>query len=89
MEEDGYDDEYQLEDLEVTPADYVKPIVVTNFRNSWWAGGGERREGRREGMLEKGAEGRGGVSWRRGGEGSVLRAPSLPLAALTYQALHG
>mmetsp|Transcript_62 Transcript_62/g.100 ORF Transcript_62/g.100 Transcript_62/m.100 type:complete len:901 (-) Transcript_62:1459-4161(-) len=34
-EEDGYDDEYQLEELEVTPADYVKPIVVTNFRKSW------------------------------------------------------
>lgn len=34
-EEDGYDDEYQLEDLDVTPADYVKPIVVANFRKSW------------------------------------------------------
>lgn len=34
-EEDGYDDEYQLEDLEVTPADYVKPILVANFRKTW------------------------------------------------------
>mmetsp|Transcript_25184 Transcript_25184/g.54739 ORF Transcript_25184/g.54739 Transcript_25184/m.54739 type:complete len:900 (-) Transcript_25184:336-3035(-) len=34
-EEDGYEDEYQLEDLEVTPADYIKPIVITNFRKSW------------------------------------------------------
>ncbi|KAG1663110.1 hypothetical protein FOA52_010513 [Chlamydomonas sp. UWO 241] len=34
-EEDGYADEYQLEDLEVTAADYVRPIVVTNFRTSW------------------------------------------------------
>lgn len=34
-EEDGYDDEYQLEDLEVTPADYVKPVVVANFRKGW------------------------------------------------------
>lgn len=51
VEEEGYDDEYQLEDLEVTPADYVKPIVVTNFRNSWWGGGGEL--GRKEGMLVK------------------------------------
>ena len=34
-EEDGYDDEYQLEDLEVLPADYVKPVAVANFRKSW------------------------------------------------------
>lgn len=34
-EEDGYEDEYQLEDLEITPADYVKPIVVPNFRKAW------------------------------------------------------
>ena len=34
-EEDGYDDEYQLEELEVSPADYIKPILVTNFRKSW------------------------------------------------------
>eukprot|EP00798_Chlamydomonas_sp_ICE-L_P030905 gene30905-35958_t len=35
VEEEGYEDEYQLEDLEVTPADYIKPVVVPNFRNSW------------------------------------------------------
>lgn len=35
VEEDGYNDEYQLEDLEVTPADYVKPVLVTNFRKGW------------------------------------------------------
>ncbi|KAL6759224.1 adaptin N terminal region-domain-containing protein [Haematococcus lacustris] len=34
-EEEGYDDEYQLEDLEVTPADYVKPVLVPNFRKGW------------------------------------------------------
>lgn len=34
-EEEGYDDEYQLEDLEVTPADYIRPVVVTNFRKGW------------------------------------------------------
>ncbi|GAX76799.1 hypothetical protein CEUSTIGMA_g4245.t1 [Chlamydomonas eustigma] len=34
-EEEGYDDEYQLEDLEILPADYVKPVVTANFRKSW------------------------------------------------------
>ncbi|GIL83130.1 hypothetical protein Vretimale_11463 [Volvox reticuliferus] len=34
-EEEGYDDEYQLEDLEVTPADYVKPTLLGNFRKAW------------------------------------------------------
>ncbi len=31
-EEDGYDDEYQLEDVDVTATDYIKPVIVTNFR---------------------------------------------------------
>eukprot|EP00198_Chlamydomonas_reinhardtii_P001857 XP_001691193.1 gamma-cop [Chlamydomonas reinhardtii] len=34
-EEEGYDDEYVLEDLEVSPADYVKPTLLSNFRKSW------------------------------------------------------
>ena len=34
-EEEGYDDEYQLEDLDITPADYIKPVLVANFRNTW------------------------------------------------------
>ncbi|KXZ54500.1 hypothetical protein GPECTOR_4g565 [Gonium pectorale] len=34
-EEEGYDDEYVLEDLEVTPADYVKPTLLGNFRKAW------------------------------------------------------
>lgn len=34
-EEDGYEDEYQLEDLEVTGADYIKPAPVGNFRGVW------------------------------------------------------
>ncbi len=38
VEEDGYEDEYQLEELEVTPGDYVKPVLVPNFRKSWWVG---------------------------------------------------
>ena len=36
-EEDGYDDEYQLEDVEVAPADYIKPGFVPNFRGAWEA----------------------------------------------------
>ncbi|PNH02526.1 Coatomer subunit gamma-2 [Tetrabaena socialis] len=34
-EEEGYEDEYVLEDLEVTPADYVKPTLLGNFRKAW------------------------------------------------------
>lgn len=34
-EDDGVDDEYQLEDLEVVAADYVLKVGVSNFRNAW------------------------------------------------------
>ena len=34
-DEDGYDDEYQLEEMEVTAADYILNIPVSNFRNAW------------------------------------------------------
>ncbi|KAG2486424.1 hypothetical protein HYH03_014871 [Edaphochlamys debaryana] len=34
-EEEGYEDEYVLEDLEVSPADYVKPTLLGNFRKAW------------------------------------------------------
>uniref|UniRef100_A0A061RA30 Coatomer subunit gamma n=1 Tax=Tetraselmis sp. GSL018 TaxID=582737 RepID=A0A061RA30_9CHLO len=34
-EEDGYEDEYQLEDIEVVPANYIKATSVANFRKSW------------------------------------------------------
>eukprot|EP00249_Psilotum_nudum_P023804 c28985_g1_i2 orf=144-2834(+) len=33
--EEGVEDEYQLEDLEVTPADYFLKTGVSNFRNAW------------------------------------------------------
>eukprot|EP00249_Psilotum_nudum_P023803 c28985_g1_i1 orf=144-2834(+) len=33
--EEGVEDEYQLEDLEVTPADYFLKAGVSNFRNAW------------------------------------------------------
>lgn len=34
-EEDGYEDEYELEDIIVASADYVKPKKLTNFRAAW------------------------------------------------------
>lgn len=34
-EEDGYDDEYALEDLEVAASDYIKPTLLGNFRAAW------------------------------------------------------
>eukprot|EP00245_Coleochaete_scutata_P011586 TRINITY_DN4319_c0_g2_i1.p1 TRINITY_DN4319_c0_g2~~TRINITY_DN4319_c0_g2_i1.p1 ORF type:complete len:907 (-),score=212.04 TRINITY_DN4319_c0_g2_i1:451-3171(-) len=34
-EDDGYEDEYQLEDLEVVSSDYVLKAGVSNFRNAW------------------------------------------------------
>ncbi|KAF1871525.1 hypothetical protein Lal_00020319 [Lupinus albus] len=34
-EDDGVEDEYQLEDLEVVAADYILKVGVTNFKNAW------------------------------------------------------
>ncbi|GBG77576.1 hypothetical protein CBR_g24023 [Chara braunii] len=34
-DEDGYDDEYSLEDATVTANDYVLQVAVPNFRNAW------------------------------------------------------
>ncbi|KAK6249658.1 hypothetical protein SCA6_003663 [Theobroma cacao] len=34
-EEDGVEEEYQLEDLEVVAADYMLKVGVSNFRNAW------------------------------------------------------
>ncbi|XP_022148569.1 coatomer subunit gamma-like [Momordica charantia] len=34
-EEDGVEDEYQLEDVEVVAADYMLKVAVSNFRNAW------------------------------------------------------
>ena len=36
-EEDGYDDEYALEDLEIGAADYIKAQLLGNFRAAWEA----------------------------------------------------
>ncbi|KAK4794751.1 hypothetical protein SAY86_012745 [Trapa natans] len=35
VEDDGVEDEYQLEDLEVVAADYMLKVAVSNFRNAW------------------------------------------------------
>ena len=34
-EEEGYSDEYKLEDLDVTGGDYVKQEGVADFRSAW------------------------------------------------------
>ncbi|XP_024376608.1 coatomer subunit gamma-2 [Physcomitrium patens] len=34
-DEDGYEDEYQLEDLEVASADYILKTRISNFKNAW------------------------------------------------------
>uniref|UniRef100_A0A1D1YI63 Coatomer subunit gamma n=1 Tax=Anthurium amnicola TaxID=1678845 RepID=A0A1D1YI63_9ARAE len=34
-EEEGVEDEYQLEDLEIVAADYMLNVGVSNFRNAW------------------------------------------------------
>ncbi|KAJ7558871.1 hypothetical protein O6H91_04G059500 [Diphasiastrum complanatum] len=36
-EDEGYEDEYQLEDLEVTAPDYIVKVGVSNFKNAWEA----------------------------------------------------
>lgn len=34
-EEEGYDDEYQLEDVDAKASDYIKPLYVSNFADAW------------------------------------------------------
>lgn len=40
-EEEGVEDEYQLEDLEVVSADYMLKVGVSNFKNAWESLGSE------------------------------------------------
>ncbi|WOL10874.1 hypothetical protein Cni_G19633 [Canna indica] len=35
VEEEGVEDEYQLEDLEIVAADYMLKVGVSNFKNAW------------------------------------------------------
>ena len=34
-EEDGYEDEYQLEDIDIGAANYIKASPLHNFRSVW------------------------------------------------------
>eukprot|EP00232_Nephroselmis_pyriformis_P001344 CAMPEP_0182909478 /NCGR_PEP_ID=MMETSP0034_2-20130328/35771_1 /TAXON_ID=156128 /ORGANISM="Nephroselmis pyriformis, Strain CCMP717" /LENGTH=896 /DNA_ID=CAMNT_0025045735 /DNA_START=14 /DNA_END=2704 /DNA_ORIENTATION=- len=34
-EEEGYEDEYQLEDFEMGPLDYMQKVAVSNFKKGW------------------------------------------------------
>jgi len=34
-DEDGYEDEYQLEEVEVIASDYILKTPISNFRNAW------------------------------------------------------
>lgn len=34
-EEEGYEDEYQLEDVDIGPADYITPTSIGNWRYAW------------------------------------------------------
>uniref|UniRef100_A0A6N2L5M2 Coatomer subunit gamma n=1 Tax=Salix viminalis TaxID=40686 RepID=A0A6N2L5M2_SALVM len=61
-EEDGVEDEYQLEDLEVVAADYMMKVGVSNFRNAWESMGEDFERvdeyglGPRESLAEAGTE---------------------------------
>lgn len=35
VEEDGMEEDYQLEDVDVVAADYMLRVGVSNFRNAW------------------------------------------------------
>ena len=52
-EEDGYEDEYTLEDLDVTPGDYICAAPVPNFRAAWEALGEEAELGDDYGLGER------------------------------------
>ena len=34
-EEDGYEDEYQLEDIDIGASNYIKAVPLHNFRSVW------------------------------------------------------
>jgi hypothetical protein len=34
-EEEGYEDEYQLEDIEISAVTYIKAVPLPNFRKAW------------------------------------------------------
>lgn len=68
-EGDGYDDEYQIEDLDLTGADYVVPAYAGSFDNVWeQASGDEATETMQLGNIKSIA-----------GESSPFPLPSSPL----------
>ena len=40
-DETGYDDEYNLEELEIVAADFVKKVAVVDFKEAWSTIGGD------------------------------------------------
>ncbi|KAK9837106.1 hypothetical protein WJX81_003075 [Elliptochloris bilobata] len=52
-EEEGYEDEYTLEDLNVAPGDYIRAAPVPNFRAAWEALGEEAELGDDYGLGER------------------------------------
>ncbi|KAJ3266575.1 coatomer subunit gamma [Chytriomyces hyalinus] len=34
-DDEGYEDEYLIEDLELTTADYIQPVMTLDFKNKW------------------------------------------------------
>jgi coatomer subunit gamma len=34
-DEEGYEDEYQVDDIDLTAADFIRPTATPDFRNSW------------------------------------------------------
>jgi coatomer protein complex subunit gamma len=58
VEEDGFEEEYNVEDLEVTPADFMVKSMVPNFRAAWEAMEEDANEvGGWEGGREAGTDG--------------------------------
>ncbi|XP_020088256.1 coatomer subunit gamma-2 [Ananas comosus] len=43
-EDEGVEDEYQLEDLEIVPGDYMRKVPVANFKNAWESMGPENEQ---------------------------------------------
>ncbi|KAJ3220422.1 Coatomer subunit gamma-2 [Clydaea vesicula] len=41
VDEEGYEDEYLLEDVDVTLADYFQPLYLSDFRKSWEEAGSQ------------------------------------------------
>ena len=67
----GFEDEYQLEDLDVVPKDFFQMVGVGNFRNSWEAIDAELERVDDYGL------GKQKVLWKCTGHVSAIIAPML------------